>query len=183
MLQWRKSPPGVCVVMAGLTPAHWLVNAQQVCSLTQPQCPISFTRVRWGCLNQSVWWRFYSFPGPLASICLVVGQTPTLCLSWLALLITEFYCRPSMLENPSHRAFKIELNRVWAELLYLCFCCGCRIKSQTLVSAKQVMHGGRIVFCWDCSSPGSELVSGYSDPYLTPTCLSTTHGSICLRIG
>ena len=49
----------VCVVTAGLTlmtdyyGAHWLLNAQQVCSLTQPQSPIRLTQARWGCFNQS----------------------------------------------------------------------------------------------------------------------------------
>ena len=43
----------VCVAMVGLTCAHWLLNVQQGRSLTQPQGPISLTRARWGCLDQT----------------------------------------------------------------------------------------------------------------------------------
>jgi hypothetical protein len=44
--------PWVCVLMAGLTCARWLLNVQQVCSLSQPQSSFSPTQARWGCLNQ-----------------------------------------------------------------------------------------------------------------------------------
>ena len=37
----------VWLVMAGLTSAHWLVNVQQLSSLTHPR-----VWARWGCLNQ-----------------------------------------------------------------------------------------------------------------------------------
>ena len=47
-----RSPWLWVVVMAGLSVAHWLLNVQQVCSLTQPQSPISLTLARWSCLNQ-----------------------------------------------------------------------------------------------------------------------------------
>ena len=40
------------ILPCSLTSAHWLINAQLGCSLTQPQSPISLTQTRWGCLSQ-----------------------------------------------------------------------------------------------------------------------------------
>jgi hypothetical protein len=42
----------VCLVMACSTLAHWLLNVQQVCNLTQPQSPVRVTLARWGRSNQ-----------------------------------------------------------------------------------------------------------------------------------
>ena len=42
----RKQVHSMCVAMADLTWAHWLLNVQQVCNLTQLQSPISLTQGR-----------------------------------------------------------------------------------------------------------------------------------------
>ena len=47
---------------AGLTCAHWLLNVQQVCSLTQPKSPISLTKARCVCLNQPSSTRTTTYP-------------------------------------------------------------------------------------------------------------------------